>query len=123
LKIIWLSTLIGIFTFLWSLLLVVPGIIASISYSQALFILMESPEKGALECIRESKQLMKGRKMDFFVLMLSFYGWSLLSDFIQMFLYVPVFLIWLNPYITITKALFYNKARGYVQAEIELPEE
>ena len=62
-----LYLLIAIFTFLWSLLFVVPGIIKAISYSQAFYILADHPEMTASEALNESKRIMDGHKMDYFV--------------------------------------------------------
>ena len=76
-KTLGLTLLISLFVTLWSLLLIVPGIIKAISYSQALLILAENPEKGVFECLNESKAMMDGYKMDFFVLGLSFILWDL----------------------------------------------
>lgn len=70
--------LIGLFTFLWTLLFIIPGIIAAFSYSQAVYILADNPEKGILQCIRESKEMMRGSKFKIFVLNLSFFGWMFL---------------------------------------------
>lgn len=64
--------------FLWTLLLIVPGIIAGFRYSQAFFILIDDPSKGINQCIEESKQMMNGNKMKYFCLGLSFIGWALL---------------------------------------------
>lgn len=69
----------GLFIFLWSLLFVIPGIIAALRYSQAFYILADNPQKPIMECIRESKILMKGNKGKLFCLMLSFIGWALLT--------------------------------------------
>ena len=66
--------LVGLFTFLWSLLFIIPGIIKSYSYSMSLYILAENKGKPALECINESKAMTKGHKFDLFVLGLSFLG-------------------------------------------------
>ena len=59
LKIIGLNIVSGIFVFLWSLLFVIPGIVASYRYRQALYLLLDHPEMGIMECIRESKRLMR----------------------------------------------------------------
>ncbi len=64
--------------FCWSLLFLIPGIIKAYSYSMALFIYAENPDMGALEAMTRSQEMMKGHKMDFFVLNLSFFGWALL---------------------------------------------
>lgn len=74
-----LALLIGIFTFLWLLLLIVPGIIALLRYSQAFFIMNDRPELSAMDCIRESKRMMDGNKAKLFVTGLSFIGWAILA--------------------------------------------
>lgn len=76
-----LFLLMGIFIFLWSLLLVVPGIIAAYRYSMAPYLMAENPDIGALEAIRRSKEMMNGHKARLFFLQLSFIGWMLLSAF------------------------------------------
>jgi uncharacterized membrane protein len=78
--------MVGLFTFLWLLLLVVPGIIAYIRYSQAYFILADDPTKGVMQCIEESKAMMNGNKEKYFLLALSYIGWLILAT-------VPVFLL------------------------------
>lgn len=69
----------SIFIFLWSLLFIIPGIIAAIRYSQAFFVLADDPEKGIRDCMNESKMMMKGNKGKYFLLSLSFIGWYLLT--------------------------------------------
>lgn len=69
-----------LFVFLWTLLFIVPGIIASIRYSQAFFILADDPTKGIRQCVNESKAMMKGNKAKYFLLSLSFIGWWILSS-------------------------------------------
>lgn len=68
-----------LFVFLWALLLVVPGIIAAIRYSQAFFILADDPSKGIRQCMDESKAMMRGNKAKFFCLNISFIGWAILG--------------------------------------------
>lgn len=68
----------GLYVFLWSLLFVIPGIIASYRYSMAAFILAEHPGMRASEAITASKELMKGNKFRLFCLSFSFIGWALL---------------------------------------------
>lgn len=70
----------SLFIFLWSLLFIVPGIIAGIRYSQAFFILADDPTKGIRQCMDESKVMMKGNKAKYFCLSLSFIGWLILSS-------------------------------------------
>ncbi len=102
LKAVGLVLVMSIFTILWSLLLLIPGIIASCRYSQAIFIMAESPDKGIMECIRESKEMMAGHKWEWFVLGLSFILWDLLGLFTCFlgFIYVA-------PYTTVTLANYY----------------
>lgn len=73
------ALIMGIKIFLWSMLLVVPGIIAIIRYSQTFFVMADHPEYSANECIEESKRLMMGNKASFFCLHLSFIGWYILA--------------------------------------------
>lgn len=85
----------GLFVFLWSLLFVIPGIIAKYSYDMTPFILCEHPEMTAREAITESKELMKGNKWRLFCLEFSFWGWYLLSVVVvwvaTMVAFVPIF--------------------------------
>jgi uncharacterized membrane protein len=96
------TILVGVFTFLWSLLLVVPGIIKALSYSMALYILAENPEIGGLGAINESKRIMNGHKMDLFVLQLSFIPWALLTS-----ITFGIAGIYVIPYIQQTTTNFY----------------
>jgi uncharacterized membrane protein len=73
----------NVFTYLWSLLFLVPGIFAALRYSQAVYILYDHPEYSALECIRESKRIMRGYEGSYFVLRLSFIGWYLLASLLM----------------------------------------
>lgn len=115
LKLIGTSILVGIFTILWSLLLIIPGIIKGISYSQVFFLLRDNPQLSALEAITESKIRMKGYKWKYFLLNLSFIGWA----FIAIFTFGIGFL-WLAPYISTANATFYNELiapKGHEDAE------
>ncbi len=94
--------------FLWSLLLVVAGIVAYYSYRQAFFILLDNPELGALDCIRQSKRMMDGHKTDLFMLDLSFIGWFIVDYAVEMLATLPLFSIWLAPYVRVTRAAFYD---------------
>ena len=95
--------LVGLFTFLWSLLFIIPGIIKSFSYSQTMMIVAENKGIGAREAINRSKAMMDGRKMDYFVLGLSFIGWGLLCC-----ITLGIASIWVGPYIQATMVNFYN---------------
>ena len=93
----------GLFVLLWSLLLIIPGIIAALSYSQTYFIIAENDSIGPLEAITKSKMMMKGNRWKFFCLGLRFLGWLLLS-----ILTLGIGLLWLIPYIWISYAKFYD---------------
>lgn len=104
--------LVGLFTSLWSLLFVIPGIVKACSYSQAMYILAENPKMSAREAINRSKEMMEGHKMDYFVLNLSFIGWAFLAPFTFGLLY-----IWLVPYMQATLTNFYNSVKPQVVVE------
>lgn len=97
----------GLYTFLWSLLFVIPGIIKSFSYSMSMYILAENKGKSAKECISESVQMTNGHKMELFVLGLSFIGWALLGSITFGIAY-----IWVIPYMqaTYTNAYYHLKS-------------
>ena len=96
--------LMTVFTVLWALLLIVPGIIASIRYSQTFFILRDNPGMSPREAIKESMRLMNGYKMQYFKLGLSFLGWILLGC-----VTLGIGLLWVLPYIETSLAVFYQK--------------
>lgn len=96
-----------IFIILWTLLLIVPGIIAAISYSLTFYILAEDPNISANDARKKSKELMMGHKGELFGIGLSFIGWALLC--------IPTLgigFLWLFPYINTTMALFYKKVKN-----------
>lgn len=104
LKLIGASIVVSIFVTLWSLLLIIPGIIKSLSYSQVFFLLRDHPEFSIIEAITESRKIMKGYKWKYFLLNLSFIGWGILSLFT-----VGIGLLWLIPYVTTSLASFYDQ--------------
>lgn len=105
---------VGLFTFLWSLLFVIPGIIKGYSYSMAMYVLAENKGKGALECINESKKMTEGHKMELFVLNLSFIGWYLLTG-----ITFGIAGIYVIPYVSATQVNFYNEIKPVVEVEAE----
>jgi len=96
----------GLFTLLWSLLFVIPGLVKTYAYSMSMYILAENPGKPALECIDESKKLTDGHKMDLFVLGLSFIGWILL-----IMVTFGIAAIWVLPYMQTTMANAYESLK------------
>jgi uncharacterized membrane protein len=96
----------AVYIILWTLLLIIPGIIASFRYSQSFYIQIDNPEMKASDAIKRSKEMMKGQKWKYFLLHLSFIGWYLLC--------IPTLgigLLWLMPYIYATQASFYEDLR------------
>lgn len=107
-----LSFFIGLYTFLWSLLFIVPGIIKGISYSMSMYILAENKGKSAHECINESMIMTDGHKKELFLLGLSFIGWILLG-----WLTFGIAYIWIIPYMSATYANAYEFLKP-VKAEL-----
>lgn len=103
-----LNLLMGIFILLWSLLLIIPGIIASFSYSMAYYILIDNPQLSSFEAINRSKDMMKGYKGKLFCLYLSFAGWFILC--IATF---GIGFIWLEPYMQTSIAVFYQGLKNH----------
>lgn len=96
-----------LFIFLWALLLIIPGIIAAIRYSQTFYIIADNPNIRAIDAIRESKRMMEGNKWKYFKLQLSFIGWALLSV-----LTLGIGSLWLTQYMYASYALFYEDLKG-----------
>ena len=113
-KILLITIVTLVFTLLWSLLLIFPGIAALYRYRQAYYILLDDPSKTVMECIRESKRLMAGNKLDLFLLDLSFAGWYIVNFTVMLLLPFPfpIISVWLTPYIGLTRAGYYNKLIG-----------
>ena len=106
----------NLFITLWSLLFVIPGIIAAFAYSQTIYIMLDNPQISPLEAIAASKQLMRGHKFEYFTLQLSFLGWACLSIFT-----FGLLGIWLNPYMQVTMANYYNALTGWQPRQAEEP--
>ena len=96
-----------IFTLLWLMLFIIPGIIASISYSMVYYIIIDNPGISALDAITKSKEMMMGNKMKYFCLQWRFFGWILLAI-------VTFFIgfIWLTPYMFTANAEFYEDIKN-----------
>ena len=102
------SLLQGLYVFLWSLLFIIPGIIASYSYAMTSYILAENPELTASEAIERSKQMMSGNRFRLFCLQFSFIGWDLLCS-----LTLGIGNLWLSPYKQAAEAAFYREVSGH----------
>ena len=91
-----------IIVLLWTLLLIVPGIIAALGYSQTFFLLTEDENIRGMEAIRESKDMMMGQKWKLFCLFMRFLGWIVLG-----ILSLGIGFLWVGPYIMTSAANFY----------------
>ena len=92
-----------LYTSLWSLLFIIPGIVKSYAYAMTPFIMAENPEMTASEAITASKEMMDGHKGELFTLDLTFIGWELLC-----LLTLNIGHLWLNPYKNAAYAVFYK---------------
>ena len=99
---IWVYVVMEIKVILWTLCLIVPGIMKSFSYAMVPYIMVEHPEYDATTCIAESERIMYGHRMELFKLYLSFIGWFLLA-----IITCGIGLLWLMPYVETAQAAFY----------------
>lgn len=93
--------------FVWTLLFIVPGVIAALSYAMTYYILVEDPKIGAMEAIKKSIRMMEGSKEKLFRLNLRFFGLGLLC-----ILTLGIGFLWLIPYMHVTYAKFYEDIKG-----------
>jgi uncharacterized membrane protein len=100
------SILVQVFTFLWSLLFIIPGIVKSYSYSMTYFILADNPDMAPTDAIKASREMMDGKKWRLFCLDLSFIGWYLLS-----ILTLGILALWISPYNMMARAEFYESIK------------
>ena len=96
-----------IFTFLWGLLLVIPGIVKMYAYSQAFYVKAEHPEYDWRVCMDESIRRMNGYKMELFILDLSFLGWYIVGA-----LCLGIGVLWVYPYHMAARTQFYAELPG-----------
>ena len=108
-RVLFLIILQIVLIFLWSLLLVIPGIIAAYRYSFAVYVMIDHPEMSAMDCLRESKRLTTGYKRQLFLLDLSFIFWFLLT-MIPIIGYVAQ--VYVTPYMESAKVLYYEQIRA-----------
>ena len=100
----------SVYVLLWSLLFIIPGILAAYSYAMTEFILAENPDLTASEAIAQSKEMMYGNRWRLFCLHFSFIGWDILSS-----LTLGIGNLWLRPYKQAANAAFYREisSSGY----------
>ena len=106
------SALMTVFIFLWTLLLIVPGIIKGYAYAMTPYIMHDNPELSADDCINRSMEMMNGYKWKLFCLDLSFLGWVLLG-----IITLGIGLLWVSPYMECSHAKFYEELKGREVAE------
>tara|TARA_B100000683_G_C12298452_1_gene477091 strand:+ start:135 stop:743 length:609 start_codon:yes stop_codon:yes gene_type:complete len=107
-----------IYILLWTLLFIIPGIIAQMKYSQVWFIMAEDNEISGNDALKKSKEMMDGFKMQYFLLALSFIGWILLA-----MLTCGIGLLWVVPYIQTSYAKFYEALKEHHAQNHNLIEE
>ena len=137
-KVVLLDILQAVLIFMWSMLFLIPGIIASWRYSQAVFCLLEDPEISPFEAIRRSCQLMRGHKLELFGVQVSFIGWIVLQMLVgsgmgfavgsmlgqdhflataASYIFSGVVSLVVLPYMQFTFAQYYNYLTGWRSAE------
>ena len=97
----------NIYTVLWTLLLIVPGIIKSIEYAMTPFIVADEPELGCNEAIEKSMAMMRGHRWQFFKMYLGMIGWMILGVFTCYIAW-----LWIVPYYQMVFAKFYLELKG-----------
>ncbi|MGL5347989.1 MAG: DUF975 family protein [Peptostreptococcaceae bacterium] len=107
LKALIITLLFNIAMFIGYMLFIIPGVIAGLMFSQAYYVLTENPELSAIECLKRSASMMKGHKMELFVLGLSFIGWLIVCV-----LTFGIGYLWYTPYYQMTMANFYLNIKG-----------
>jgi len=107
-----------VFTCLWTLLFIIPGIMAALSYSMTFFILADNMRLDGLEAIRRSKAMMYGHRWRLSCLLGRFTGWIILGV-----LTCGIGFLWIGPYLMVSVARFYEELRGTSQpANMAIPE-
>jgi len=105
-----------VFIILWMLLLIIPGIIAALSYSMTFYIIADDETMDAMEAIDKSKAMMDGYKWKYFCLALRFLGWALLCV-----LTLGIGFFWLMPYMQVTNAKFYEDVKANYMSQQSAP--
>lgn len=93
-----------VFISLGTLIFFIPGIIFSHSFAMAFYVINDHPEMTAMQALKESHRLMKGNRMQFFLLNLSFFGWAILGS-----LCFGIGTFWVSAYMETAHAVFYEE--------------
>lgn len=107
-----------VFISLWSMLFVIPGIIKSFSYSMTFYVKNDNPGMSANDAITESRRLMDGYKMKYFMLQLSFIGWLIVGSFC-----LGVGTLWVAAYMESARAVFYEEVKAAKAPKVEAASE
>jgi len=107
------SLLVCLFVLLWTLLLIVPGIVATFAYSQTFYIVADNPDMPGPEALRLSKAMMRGFKGKLFYLLCRYIGWFLLGC-----VTLGIAFIWVFPMIYTALAAFYDDVKADYEARI-----
>ena len=134
-----MNLLMGLYVFLWSLLLIIPGILKSFSYAMTPYILAENRHLSANDAITESCRIMYGNRWRLFCLNLSFIGWHLLAALPSIialaavltgnFFLLPLIMVtivgdlFVGAYMEAAQAAFYREVSGTELAGMEVPYE
>lgn len=104
----------ALYTFLWTLLFIIPGIVKSYAYAMTYYIAADHPEFSSEECIHQSRMMMKGHKGKLFLLDLSYIGWLILSCFT-----FGILLLWVQPKMEAAHAHFYQDLLAKSDEKVE----
>ncbi len=107
LKVVGLSIVRDVIIFLWSLLLIIPGIMKAYSYAMAFYIYRDNPDIGIMEALKESERIMKGNRWELFKLHISYWLWYILAV-----ITFGIALIYIFPWINTAQVLFYEEIKG-----------
>ena len=99
------SLVMGLLITLASLLFVIPGVILALAYTMVPYLVVDTKLTG-IDPLKKSREMMKGYKGDYFVFILSFFGWIILACCT-----CGILLIWLAPYMEVAEAIYYDKLK------------
>ena len=108
----------ALYIFLWSLLFIIPGIVATYSYAMVNYILAENTELTAEEALQKSKEMMRGNRWRLFCLQFSFIGWQILSSLV-----FGIGMLWVTPYTEAATAAFYREVSGTAPLPTEIAQD
>lgn len=76
-RVMWYQIVSSVYIAFWTMLFVIPGILATYSYRMGLYLLLDHPEMSVSECLKASRRMMQGNRWELFVIDLSFFGWNM----------------------------------------------